>query len=124
MDDKGCLPRESGIHHKCPYRLTTFGTSPALAGEAKIAASPQGDSEAPASPAAAGEGNRVSGGRGACSDTVDNDQGAVARSFLASCNPHFYTGICIVHDIQLCYNINKIPAALRAVRDTAVFRTC
>ena len=68
MDDKGCLPRESGIRHKCPYRLTTFGTFPALAGEAKIAESLQGDSEAPASPAAAGEGNRVSGGRGAMSD--------------------------------------------------------
>ena len=36
---------------------------------------------------------------------------------------YFYMDLCLVHDIQLCYNKNEIRAALRAICDAVVFRT-
>ena len=36
---------------------------------------------------------------------------------------YFYMDLCLVHDIQLCYNKSEIRAAPRAICDTAAFRT-
>ena len=36
---------------------------------------------------------------------------------------YFYMDLCLVHDIQLCYNKSEIRAALRAICDAAVFGT-
>ena len=36
---------------------------------------------------------------------------------------YFYMDLCLVHDIQLCYNKSEIRAALRAICDAVVFRT-
>ena len=36
---------------------------------------------------------------------------------------YFYMDLCLVHDIQLCYNKSEIRAAVRAICDAVVFRT-